>query len=75
VSGELRCERTELLVEQCAHCRPPVDDQVPDEDIEVVWRGIARYDGQCPGCGGRIREGDPIARTGDNRYVCEECSL
>lgn len=61
---EDRCELTELLRAECAHCRkqdlpkPPPLDWFP-----------ARYDGWCALCRKPIEVGDEIAST-DDGYIC-----
>lgn len=33
----------------------------------------AHFDSQCNSCGADICEGDPIARTPDGDYICDDC--
>jgi hypothetical protein len=62
-----RCERTDLLVDQCA-CPDHRGGEVgglPDE-IETVGQPFeAQYEGQCAGCAGHIEPGQRIARVAD----------
>lgn len=67
----LRCDLTDLIVDQCGHCRPtPVAEP---GDLVITNRFSARFPGACAACDGRIREDDRIGRTGDGEYVCEKC--
>ena len=71
--SEERCVMTELLVDQCAHCRPPADpvtDFFADPGRTTIQ---ARYPGRCPDCGERIEEGDEITSSPDG-WVCEGCA-
>ncbi len=70
MTGGVRCERTELLVEQCSHCRA----HAAPELVEVTARFFARFSGRCANCDGRIHEGDRIGRTIDGEYVCGGCA-
>ena len=67
------CALSELRVAECA-CRvhaPVVVRLLPVAG--ATTRFVARFDSDCDGCGGRIRQGDTIARTVDGDYLCEEC--
>lgn len=72
-----RCSLTELLVDQCAHCRAPRQPmQVnPSESYGPVF--VASFGGSCADCGDRVEEGDRIAALEVDRepagYVHEEC--
>lgn len=58
-----RCERTELLADQCAHCRGLADP----EPIRTLGRPItARYAGRCRDCRGTYAEGDTVQRVEDD---------
>jgi hypothetical protein len=61
-----RCDRTDLLIDQCA-CPQHRGDPTPDrEPVETVGQPFpARYPGECVGCGGRIAAGDKIVRAAD----------
>ena len=69
MTGE-RCDWTDLLVDQCAHCRPdaPAPETVIPEATATARRGSG-----CPGCGSWIWAGDPIALDGAV-WVCEGCA-
>lgn len=72
MTGEERCERTELLVDQCAHCRSQssVEEQAEAELHDLGVRLMARdprwffaeYPGTCT-CGSRFKPGMPIRLT------------
>lgn len=67
-----RCAVTELVVEQCAHCRPaPVPDPF-DEPGGAPWFE-ARYGGTCVDCGDRFDPGDTIRAAGAGEYECADC--
>jgi hypothetical protein len=63
-----RCEKTELLVAECAHCRPQPEPE--PHDIGPVFDGV--YRGECYGCDTHIDPGDKI-RAVDGWYVHEGC--
>jgi hypothetical protein len=71
VSG--RCDLTELLTEDCAHCRP--SDDLPGDDPRIVAVWTARYDWYdwCDWCDDRIAPGDRIGRDEHGSYVCGRC--
>jgi hypothetical protein len=70
-----RC-RHELLVEQCADCRPaPAVDPLSDpaeRPHRAVWFE-ARYGGTCCECGDRFDAGDAIRSVGMGEYECANC--
>ena len=83
---EERCERTDLLVDQCA-CpkhRAPVE---PRKTGPVPWSGPdgrtarqsasrpfeARYGGMCADCGGWFEEGDMIQYNEDGELIAIDC--
>jgi hypothetical protein len=73
-----RCGRTDLLVEQCAHCRPRADSPPPIDGVRLGGAFIARYPGRCALCPRRIDVGDWIAPALDedddaDGYVCAHC--
>jgi hypothetical protein len=83
---EERCERTELIKSQCAHCLGHAD---PAVDVEPERRRFDRgaggptidasYPGRCPECDEPIRVGDPITLTGGvsntaTYWVCAGCA-
>lgn len=70
--SEERCERSDLLASQCAHCRGDVLESEPD--FVVVARFPAKYAGVCAACGEPFEVEDRIGRTDDGDYVCEVCA-
>lgn len=79
---DVRCEITELVTEQCAHCRrlPDLPADLFDEPAERERPGgrgwmAARYAGRCSDCGGHIEPGDSIvyAHDGTGGYLCAGC--
>lgn len=77
-----RCEITELLVAQCAHCVAPNVPTPPDpfdepaeparSDDWFPWFW-ARFPGGCAGCGLHFEAGDRIRANGDGGYLAECC--
>ncbi|WP_214103200.1 hypothetical protein [Acrocarpospora catenulata] len=64
-----RCELTELIREQCAHCRP-----APPPEPRLYGRWFAaQFPGDCAGCGERFEEGDEIRWDGEGGYLAECC--
>jgi hypothetical protein len=83
-----RCDLTELLVEDCAHCRgndKTIEEQATAERLELRARLLsgavhsitswfpARYPGHCAGCGTGFGEGTAI-RTLALGYLAECCA-
>lgn len=67
-----RCELTELLVDQCAHCRPaPVPE--PSEATSYGPWILAVYGGECADCDDQIWPGDAIRSDGEGGWLCETC--
>jgi hypothetical protein len=73
-----RCERTDLLVDQCAHCTGR--DGGESAEAERLKRLLtrrhvfpARYAGACSKCGEHFGEGAPIIGAGDGRYLGPCC--
>lgn len=65
-----RCDITELLVTECAHCR-----KLPDPPEQRGERGpwfTARYVGDCS-CGTVFIPGDQIRADGEGGYLCDVC--
>jgi hypothetical protein len=72
MTAAARCSVTELLVDECAHCReqaraldagremfrPPSSDQ----QAPTI---TARFGGWCTECGDRIEPGDRLVKHGD----------
>lgn len=80
MNAELRCELTELLVDQCAHCRDLAD---PAEEQRLMRQRLATqgwipadYPGKCGTCGDDYPPGTMIRkpRWGDRRWVAECCA-
>lgn len=85
-----RCERTDLIKTQCAHClghADPVADALefehlrlaryaPDDERSVVIS--AKFPGSCTDCGEEIRVDDQITVVGGGgsprRWVCAGCA-
>lgn len=70
----VRCELTELPVDQCAHCRPP-ETEAPRNPFAVLGPWFeAGHDSDCDGtCGGEIKAGDMIRADGEGGYLCQGC--
>jgi hypothetical protein len=67
---DTRCAVTELVADQCAHCRPVPD--LPRSYEYGPWFE-ARFPGRCSQCQERTYEGDTIRADGEGGYLCEEC--
>lgn len=72
-----RCELTELLVHECAHCRGlPDPEQVPATagtgELGPLFR--ATYYGRCSDCREPILPGDHIRADDAGGYLGECCS-
>ena len=68
--AEVRCSVTELLVDQCGHCRPA--PQTAPEPTLGPWIA-ATYRGRCASCGARIEEFDRIRSDGEGGWLAECC--
>lgn len=71
-----RCDLTELLVDQCAHCLGHKDDVgAIDTRTAVVERTmLARYDGRCAlDTRHPIEVGDRIGQT-EHGWACSGCT-
>lgn len=66
MNAPLRCERTDLPVFMCAHCR---GEDLPKPD-PLRWFTV-RFPGACVACGHPIEPGDEIAATPDGYVCCE----
>lgn len=78
-----RCERTELLVVDCAHCRG--NDQTPDEQVATERRQTrarlvgdprwfpAQYPGKCERCAERFTVGDLIRMDPGRGWIADCC--
>lgn len=61
----VRCDFTDMLSDQCAHCLGHLTRPAADV-VETVGQSFpSRYPGRCAGCDGHIAEGDLIARAAD----------
>jgi len=72
--SETRCIH-ELLVDQCAICRPrpaPAMDPFDGPDDRGPWFE-AEYDDTCADCGWEICPGDTIRASGSGGYLCGRC--
>lgn len=68
---DTRCELTELLADQCAHCRPAPKPLTVAAEL-IQHRFTAEYAGHCQVCDGPIEPGDHIGRL-DAGYACPDC--
>lgn len=75
-----RCDVTDLLTEQCAHCRGlpdlPTDHPEPRHgDPAGYTEGpiVARYPGWCGQCGKRVHPGTRIVRDDQDSVWLGEC--
>lgn len=77
-----RCERTELLVDQCAHCKgqQSIEEQASAEALEARARLIvtgqwfpAKYAGKCGRCGEPFPEGAAIRSDNNHPLWVAEC--
>lgn len=75
---KLRCEKTELFVRECAHCRAGTSHPKPRPQPSRAYKSEysrefpASFDSDCGGCGGDIEEGDMI-RMGPDGATCVDC--
>lgn len=70
---DLRCDWSDLLTAECAHCRKLDLDTSPATGV-ARWF-LASYSGRCAHCGKAFEVGDRIGRTFDDQYVCSTCDL
>ncbi len=69
----MRCDVTELLADQCAHCRPkPAADPFEAPSTLGPWF-TASYASECAGCFGGIEPGDRARADGHGEYLCLDC--
>lgn len=77
MSDETRCDVTELLIGQCAHCHDAASSGDPfavatiDRTAPFAFR--ARYYGTCTTCGYEIESDMYIRSDGEGGYVHEDC--
>jgi hypothetical protein len=70
-TAEARCDVTELLVSQCAHCRKtPTPKSTP---ATYGPRFDARWSGFCSCCGDEFASGEQIRADGCGGYLAECC--
>ena len=70
-SAPQRCDLTDLLVAQCAHC---CGHTLPtDQPADLGPTFTARYAGICAGCGDQFDAGDQIRADGAGGYLCDDC--
>lgn len=72
--AEARCDRSDLLVSQCGHCRGY--DYYPYDRVDRVDVGVvikAQYAGKCAQCGKHYPEGTTIGHANDVGWVSMEC--
>jgi hypothetical protein len=74
-----RCELTELLVDECAHCKrtPSIEEQVRAEHAEMAARSgwhTAIYPGACSSCREPFGVGTPITRDTDGGWMAACCA-
>lgn len=67
-----RCELTELLTDQCAHCRGIPGEPAPNPYGKRP-QVAARYPGWCSGCGEPFGQGDQIRADGIGGWLAECC--
>jgi hypothetical protein len=65
-----RCEVTELLRGECAHCRPPEPKPAPVPASPTIE---ARYEGRCAGCGDEFPAGTPITADPEGHGWLADC--
>lgn len=68
-----RCILTELLVDQCGHCRTSEPAARTDRSTRPGPWFTATYAGECDGCGGQIEPGDQIRADGEGGWQGECC--
>jgi hypothetical protein len=66
-----RCELTDLLVSDCAHCRGIAEERPIDPELGPWF--AAAYPGHCARCSFPIRVGNTIRADGHRGYLCQEC--
>lgn len=69
------CERTDLPVSMCAHCRPASNIDGPSP-VALRREGviIAKYPGHCAFCPSPIEQGDRLKHDDEtSRWIHETC--
>lgn len=77
--ADRRCERTDLVVEQCAHCK---GQQSVDEQVLAVRARLLRhpawfasqYPGKCDACGEPFAPGTAIRMELRHGWIAECCA-
>lgn len=77
--ADQRCEITDLLVDQCAHCRklpdPVVEDDEDSGPPELGPWFAAGYRSYCSDGGEVISPGERIRADGQGGYLCSFCGI
>lgn len=69
-----RCSLTELLVDQCGHCRTPESAARTDRRFTRPGPWFpASYAGECDTCGEEFEPGDQIRANGEGGWEGREC--
>lgn len=68
---EERCEISDLLPSDCAHCRGIKSEL--DFSGKLVAEFPALYAGKCAACDRRYEQDHRIGRTEDGDYICRRC--
>ena len=68
--AEKRCDLTDLIVEQCAHCRQAT---APAAAQNLGPTLAAGYAGVCSGCGDEFDQGETIQADGQGGWVLTVC--
>jgi hypothetical protein len=71
VTGPVRCDLSDLPVDQCA-CRVHGPAETPSDGPPPGLLFEAKFPGRCTSCGERIEPGDLITADGRGGYICEE---
>lgn len=66
-----RCDLTDLIKDQCAHCRNVPDPTPKRRPMATVFP--ASYSGDCAGCGSSFDEGEQIRSDGEGGWLAECC--
>lgn len=84
VTDDQRCTLTELIKEQCAHCkqgtrRPTMvtdlfDGPAGGGDHDVVYTFTAQWPGRCHSCDETFGAGTTVARTLNGDLICGGCT-
>lgn len=71
-----RCQKTDLLPSDCAHCRGLTLDPalIGADEVQVLRRYIALARGICPSCGHEYAKGEQLAEVAEGVRICERCA-